>query len=74
MTVSEAAKSAELSPFASSTPEGGVNASSSDREYVEIGVGGEFSLLLDREFTVSSERCLRWSTWSHFLSLVEVVV
>lgn len=45
--------------FKSSAPEGGVSACSSGWEYVDMGVGGESSLLLDREIAVSSECCLR---------------
>lgn len=43
----------------SSAPEGGVSACESEREYVDIGVGGLSSLLLERETAVSSECILR---------------
>jgi hypothetical protein len=53
--------------FRSSAPDGGVNACSSEREYVEMGVGGLSSLLLDRDtaVSISSECILRWPVSNH---------
>jgi hypothetical protein len=62
---SEMISAVPVAVFRSSAPDGGIGVCSSEREYVDIGVGGLSPLLLERETAVSSECTLRWPVSNH---------